>query len=325
MIGTQSVRIMSGRVSFTFEVRRSITIVRGDSGSGKTTLFDMVASHTRLGDQSGVSIQCQKRCVALVDIDWKNQLSNTKDSIVFIDEGAKYVTSEDFASAIKRTDNYYVIFTREDLHELAYSVNEIYRIKTSGKKYHTFERLYKPSDRHIYSLVARRRGIAEYNRLLTEDSKAGFEFYQARFSESGVSCESAGNNSSIYGLLKEDHDGTIFVVADGAAFGSQIDRVLKLQRAYPLNISVCLPESFEWLLLNSGLVDAPDLSKVLEDTGAHVDSSAYFSWERFYTAYLTRISQGTPFAYSKNQLAQAYLIPENAEKIMKAIATANIR
>ena len=108
MRGAQPVRVTSKRTDFKFEVRRSITIVKGDSGSGKTALFDCVASHTRLGDASGVTIQCPKPCVALVDIDWKNQLSSIQDSIVFIDEGASFITSKDFASTVQKTDNYYI-------------------------------------------------------------------------------------------------------------------------------------------------------------------------------------------------------------------------
>ena len=328
MKGRQSVRVASRRVDFKFELNRNITIVRGDSGTGKTTLYDLVASHTRLGEASGVTVKCAKRCVALVDLDWKNQLASTEDSIVFIDEGAAYIASKEFASAIRKTDNYYVIFTREGLHELPYSVDEIYRIKTSGKRYHTFERLYKPNDKHVYTLSTRKRGNARgasFDTLLTEDAKAGLQFYESRFRGTGVVCESAGTNAGVYSRLKDDHEGAIFVVADGAAFGSEADRVLKLQDQYPANITVCLPESFEWLLLRSGLVDAPGLQDVLENAADSIDSGEHFSWEQFFTAYLKEITQGTPFKYTKGRLAKAYKIPENAERIMREIATGNIR
>lgn len=325
MRGIQAVRVTSRRTDFKFEIRRSITIVKGDSGTGKTTLFDLVESHTRLGGASGVTIQCAKRCVALVDIDWKNQLASIEDSIVFVDEGSGYIASEEFATAIQRTDNYYVFFTREDLRELPYSIDEIYRIKTSGKKYHTFERLYKSSAAHVYGHEVRRRSMGDFDTLLTEDSKAGFQFYESRFKDTGVSCESAGNNAGICKRLKDDHAGRIFVVADGAAFGSEADRVLKLQGLYPSNITVCLPESFEWLLLRSGLVDAPDLGDVLANTAEHVESKEYFSWERFFTEYLKTVTQGTPFKYAKGRLPKVYKVPENAVKVMGEIAMGNVR
>ena len=133
MTGTHHVEVKNRDAVFKFDLYRNITIVRGDSGTGKTTLYEMIADYTRLQEASGVNISCDKPCVALTDIDWKNQLKHLKDSIVFIDEGAEFLKTKEFAGAIKHTDNYYVIFNRESLHDLPYSVEEIYEIKASGK------------------------------------------------------------------------------------------------------------------------------------------------------------------------------------------------
>lgn len=121
---------------YRFTVRRNITVIRGDSGTGKTTLYEMVADHTRLGDQSGVTIECERPCVALTDSDWRTQLSHFENSIVFIDEGLKDLLSHEFAREVDGSSNYFVIITRADLPSLPYSVDEIYRIKTGGK-FHT--------------------------------------------------------------------------------------------------------------------------------------------------------------------------------------------
>ena len=137
MIGTKHIEVSNRDAKFKFDLHRNITVVQGDSGTGKTTLFEMIADYTRLGADSGVNIKSEKTCAALVDTDWKNQLSNLSDSIVFIDEGFKEIKSKEFAFAVKNSDNYYVIFNRESLHELPYSVEEIYEIKASGK-YHSF-------------------------------------------------------------------------------------------------------------------------------------------------------------------------------------------
>ena len=72
MLGSYHVKVTRRRgTSFRFVVRRNLTVVRGDSGTGKTTLFEMIADHTRLGERSGVNIQCERECVALTDINWK--------------------------------------------------------------------------------------------------------------------------------------------------------------------------------------------------------------------------------------------------------------
>ena len=149
MKGIQKVRVTNNRTRFDFELTRNITIVRGDSGTGKSTLYDMVAAHTRLGGRSGVQIVCEKKCVALTDLDWRNQLNHISDSIVFVDEGFEEVATKEFASAIKVTDNYYVFFVRENLKELPYSIEEIYEIRTSGKRYHKFAKMYKHKEGYV--------------------------------------------------------------------------------------------------------------------------------------------------------------------------------
>ena len=133
MIGTYEVRVRNNRVVFDFTIKRNITVVRGNSGTGKTTLYEMIAAFTRLGMNSGVQITSQKQCVSLVDLDWQNQLDHLNDCIVFIDEGSEYISTYEFAQKIKNSTNYYVIFTRENLDQLPYSIDEIYEIKTSGK------------------------------------------------------------------------------------------------------------------------------------------------------------------------------------------------
>ena len=77
-------------------------------------------------------------------------LPNIHEQIIFIDKENKFVKSQEFASAVKASDNYFVIITREDLRNLPYSVDEIYGIHTSGK-YHDLKRTYNELYR-IYSV-----------------------------------------------------------------------------------------------------------------------------------------------------------------------------
>lgn len=90
MKGSYQVRVSRRRgTSFRFEVKRNITVVRGDSGTGKTTLYDMIADHMRLGDRSGVTVQCDRPCIALTDMDWHNQLSGVSDSTFLSTRGLR--------------------------------------------------------------------------------------------------------------------------------------------------------------------------------------------------------------------------------------------
>ena len=318
MKGRIEIGIANNRAKYKFTLERNITIVRGDSGTGKTTLYDMVAEYMRLGEASGVRIASTCPCVALTDMDWRNQLSHTRGSVVFIDEGAVYLASRDFASAIQETDNYYVIFNRENLHELPYSVEEIYEIRTSNK-YHTFRKVYRRREGYVYSTPpARRKEPAGI--LLTEDSQAGLQLYQQLYAGTAVHCESAGSNSGIFSWLQQNHQQGVFVIADGAAFGAEMDRVMKLQRQYPNQITVCLPEFFEWLILQSGIVPIAGVNEMLEDPGRRIESAEYFSWKRFFADYLAEHSANTHYAYSKSRLHAFYTIRENMEKIVSMIA-----
>ena len=101
MKGIQHIEVSNRKVKFKLDLIRNITMIRGESGTGKTTLYNMISDYTRLQESSGVNLSSEKPCVALMDMDWQNQLSNTRDSIVFIDEGAKYISSAEFAAAIK--------------------------------------------------------------------------------------------------------------------------------------------------------------------------------------------------------------------------------
>lgn len=316
MKGIKQIRVSNRNLQYRFTLTRNITLVAGDSGTGKTTLYELIAEHTRLGAASGVQITSDAPCIALTDIDWLNQLRCTESSIVFVDEGFEALATHEFAVAIKSTDNYYVLITREPLYELPYSVDEIYEIRTSGK-FHTFQKMYQ---RSVDRLYAKAVGRLPATHVLTEDSRAGFQFYQHYYKGTDVTCHSAGSNSGIFAWLQEHHEEKVFVVADGAAFGSEMNRVMELQRQFPDKITICLPECFEWLILQSGLIDIPGLDEVLENPGDHIDSQWYFSWENFFEAYLIQHTAGTHYPYSKSQLHSFYAVRENSGKIVALIA-----
>lgn len=131
MVGAYWVIVQNKKIKFDFEIRRNITILRGDSATGKTTLVEMIQEYAELGPDSGIVLQCEKNCAVLSGRQWEKQLSALSQSIVFIDEGNAFPASKEFAAAIQKTDNYYVIVTRESLETLPYSVTEIYGIRTS--------------------------------------------------------------------------------------------------------------------------------------------------------------------------------------------------
>lgn len=80
-------------------------------------------------------------------------------------------------------------------------------------------------------------------------------------------------------------EGIVLAIADGAAFGSEMDRVMKLLDKKK-NIVLYLLESFEWLILKSDILNDKEVREILMDVSQYVESSEYFSWERYFTTLL---------------------------------------
>ena len=137
MKGSYRIIVQNAKIRYDFEIRRNITIIKGNSATGKTTLVEMIREYYEDGEESGISLSCEKECIVLAGRDWENVLAAKKDCIVFIDEGNRFVHTREFARTIQKTDNYYVIVTREGLVNQPYSVEEIYGNFSGGIKMST--------------------------------------------------------------------------------------------------------------------------------------------------------------------------------------------
>lgn len=149
MKGKYKVVVKNNRLHYEFEIKRNITIIRGDSATGKTTLINMLQQAENLGDSSGIDVVSKVPCRVLEGANWELILDNTEGTIFFIDEENVFITTERFAEKIRNSNNYFVLITRENLYTLPYSVEEIYGIHCSGK-YHDTKKAYQQLYR-IYS------------------------------------------------------------------------------------------------------------------------------------------------------------------------------
>ena len=93
----------------------------------------MIRQAENLGESSGINVSCEVPCRVLEGVNWKIILENSRESIFFIDEENYFIKTEEFASAIRGSENYFVLITRENLYNLPYSVEEIYGLHVSGK------------------------------------------------------------------------------------------------------------------------------------------------------------------------------------------------
>lgn len=317
MKGKHSIVVRNRRVQFALELERNITVIRGDSATGKTTMLGMLRDYEEQGVRSGVTVQCDKQCHILTSRDWEDQLSRMKDNIVFVDEGNAFVSSHAFAQAVCGSSNYYVLITRENLYQLPYSVEAVLELRiTTRRKNRTYNKAYP-----YYGVLT--HAISKINRsdyILTEDANSGHQMFSKIAEQHHVRCEAANGKSNIFACLEKNPNDKVLVIADGAAFGAEMEKIYRFLELHPGQVTLYLPESFEWLILKSGVIHAAKLADILANPAEYIDSAEYFSWEQFFTELLIQLTSERDYMrYGKQNLAPFYLQAENIRKVISTM------
>ena len=311
MIGKYEIEIYNKRVHFKLEVKRNITIIQGHSGTGKTTLINLLGAYQRLGEGSGIVLKCERPCVLLSVLDWKHQLETSKGNIIFTDENVPFIKTKEFAQRVNCSDNYFVIIYRDSLPQLSYGIEEIYGIHVDreSQKYAVTRRVYNTLY-NIYNVDV--ADPVKPDVVVTEDSNSGNDFFSAAFP---CPCVSAGGKSLVVEKVEEigSDDQLVLAIVDGAAFGADMEKFMHVMHAKGFKCALYAPESFEYLVLLSGILDVP--GEWLEKTYLYADSGKWASWERFYTEKLVEITRGTIYQYVKSKLNPVYLTAGNLKKI----------
>lgn len=58
MRGKYKIVVKNNRLHYEFEIKRNITVIRGDSATRKTTLINMLRQSENLGASSGIEVVC---------------------------------------------------------------------------------------------------------------------------------------------------------------------------------------------------------------------------------------------------------------------------
>lgn len=190
MRGTHSVRIFNRRVDHRFEVRGNITVMQGDGGTGKTTPFAMRSDLTRQGAAGGVGPSCDKMCVALADIDRRNQLSQTRDPHRLRGRGRE-LHLEHGALFCDANDGYLLYYLTSPVCSLPYGVRDVHKMRAA--RITSWEAVRPEGARHLYGGVGDEMG-RDYAAALVEDAQSGFEFFRHRLEGGGPRCETAGED-----------------------------------------------------------------------------------------------------------------------------------
>lgn len=91
------------------------------------------------------------------------------------------------------------------------------------------------------------------------------------------------------------------------------------QTLYKKNVKLYFPESFEWLILKSEIINKREILDVLSAPEEYIETREYFSWERFFTRLLMDITEETYLKYGKNKLNPVYLHEKNKAAILESM------
>lgn len=314
MKGKISFSIRNRHIAFKFDLERNITIITGDSGTGKTKLVNMVRMYASEGKASGVTLTCERPCTVLEGRDWETILNNTQQSVVFIEESTRFLPTYEFAKLIQKTDNYYVIVTREPLPQIPYSIDAIKQIVKNARK---------PKIEKVYKNVSVKDIAAfPYDEIVVEDPKAGFLFFAAASGKRSVPCRTSNGKSNLLPELKGSKSRRILVIADAAALGSEIRELMRFKQLSSKVIDFFFPECFEWLVLKSAIFSKnADVKEILSDPIQYIESELFFSWERYFTHLLVEQTKNHPqlkYPKDKSKLPSGYYSNANMEQILNA-------
>ena len=89
-------------------------------------------------------------------------------------------------------------------------------------------------------------------------------------------CESAGGKQNIcYARTTKAETESICVIADGAAIGPEMDALYKMS-VEKGNIKLYLPESFEWIILSSELLEDKEIKDIMDKPENYIEKSGIF-------------------------------------------------
>lgn len=319
MKGKIGVELFNDQLRYEFFLDRKYSILTGLSGTGKTSLKEMVVNYyedptfrqiTTLNCQGFDSIAT----VRVIDKDnFAKFLLETKNCLIILDEtDIDNLKLGGYVKELNASDNYFLFITREKLGYLSYSYKSIYKIETDftkGVPINRFDTLYK--DVKLSNLKP--------EVILTEDSKSGYQFFDKT---SNCAVQSAGSKTRIKSAIRKEIVkgiySNIYVIADGAAIGSDIRTIVRYLESDKflkgnVEVNIFLPESFEYLLLKTKVFDIPNLEDMLKRTYNYCDARKYISWERFYTSIIEKVG------YTKSKLSDKFLIEEVVSKVYAQI------
>ena len=298
MKGKQYIKIKNNKLSYSIELERKITVIKGNSGTGKTTLVKMIDLWLRQKRASGIKCNCSADMIILNELsDWTNLLNENSGKIFIADENVKYLSWQSFGEAVNNSDNYFLFITRSgSLGSMTYSVSSILELKTE-----------KRGDIHFTSAYPRYFNTSVYIKpdlVITEDSNSGNDMMKRLLPSTFIKSSYGRSNAiNVFKSMNNKYS-NIVIFVDGSAFGACIADYT----GYFDKVTIVAPESFEYLLLNLDFIKKFVIDE-LNNTADYCNfDKDIISYERYYTELLkTTLKDNYNKNYVKSRLINFFI------------------
>lgn len=282
------IKIKSDLINYDLHFNNRINIIRGDSATGKSTLVRLINDRRK----SKIDVQSNYNIVHLTLEIINLDIKLNKNTVYIMDENDG-IEDTLVTHIINKSKNKFILITRDsNLENISYGIENIYEIHKSGNI---------NINKHKYKNIRNNNlNINSINKILTEDSRSGLQFYK---NYNNFNVQTSNGNSNINKMIDNNQ---IFIV-DSIAFGPYIKILYK--KIINNNILLVAPKSFEWLILTSNIFRLNNDKLYLD----YLDCKYNITEEKFYENILKNESNKINIKYSKSKLNENILDRDKIE------------
>lgn len=275
-------KVKTSSIDVSIESEEKYVFISGFSGAGKSLFISEVERIVEVGNDAE----------NLIESDLKYYIINNKtmlDTIEGLIESSKkpilFLADEFLAAkvtmAIANKNACCICVTRKPPKNINYSYKCLYQANRDDRGVTVIRQ--KELFEHINSNI-------KYDIILTEDSKAGYEYLSKTLDN--IEIISALGKSNIKNKLMKLENKNTIIFADAAGIGSNIGSIIKeslriKKKGYAAHF--VLPECFEQLLVESEMLNKYEKKKF---------NYCYNNLETFYEMELSRLTKGTILEYN---------------------------
>lgn len=286
---------------FNISLQRRVSFIKGESATGKTSMYSLLDRKLRHKDDE-VSLESN---IDIILLDFSN-LSAKHSHVLYIIDDLDILPNHEFESLMNdmiKDDLWFLIMSREEVDyklkaSIIFSSNCEYSLGVVNGIY-TLTPLY----------TCNNTNITEYDCILVEDSKGGFEFFSKLYSDCEVR-STCGKNNVITCMDKAVEDGfeNILVIFDTANFGSCFSEFYNKAITSNANIEfISAYDCFEELLLQTNLLrHLESVNFAFENLES--EANKFKSWEKYFEHLISVVTHNTPYGYSHGKkLTRCYI------------------